>query len=270
MTEHLFQPVNDDHAIDRVEFALTFARAFNAHDLKVVRDHHELWQGDLPRVAEPTVFAFNMGGPNKPVRPEPVAGLEFSFVRPDGSAVWALRLLGNHAAVECTRYSRWAKVWGAAQRYLESVVNVFSYQEPPNPIANVALTVVDVFTTEAAAYDLSALLQEGDLLPAASFKRGVNWHAYSGWFQTGDCRVLHNVNIDSVELPPGPAGTLASVSITHSMVLTRLAIPEVVDREADKVWLSQSMENLHLENKSVVATLVIPALLQRIGLKAFK
>lgn len=269
MTEQLFQPVNDDHAIDRVEFALTFARPFEPTDLDVIRSRHELWRADLPRISEPAIFALNFDGPNKPVRPEPMSGIEFSFVRPDGTSVWALRLIGNQAIVECTRYSRWAKVWGAAQRHLENLLEVLNDQDVPNPIASVSLAVIDAFTVDPATYKLDELLQPGDLVPAAIFSRGLNWHVHAGWFEIANAQqVLHNMNVDSMVRPPGPTGPLASVSILHTMVLARDANSDGVDRAADKGWLAHAMENLHMSNKSLMSALVTPSLLQRIGLKA--
>lgn len=259
-----FQPINDDHAIEQVTFTIGFARPFTEADLAVFRKRHDLWADTLPAMRDPAVFAVQIED-GSAVRVEKAPGVEFAFMRPDGSPVWAMRVLGPEIVVECTRYSRWARVWGAAQRYFGLALDLVSEGEgEPNAMLRTSLVVQDAFKAPADGADLRSLFVNTDLLPEAMFGRGSDWHVNTGWFSDLETlRVLHNLNIDGAG---DVASNIARVRIQHVMTVIRgpADVNETASERRD--WLGKAMDALHLENKALVGRLLQPALLNRIGM----
>jgi hypothetical protein len=260
-----FQPINDDHAIEQVAFTVAFERPFNEADLGHFRRRHDLWADSLPAVREPTGFAVQVEDGNA-FRIERAPGIEFAFVRPDGSAVWAMRIIGAEIIVECSRYSRWARIWGAAQAHLGHALDIVGEGEAANPMVRASLVVQDAFAAPLLDQKLESLFVRSDLLPSAVFSRGANWHAHSGWFADRDAlRILHNLNIDGIG---DDAASVARVRVNHIMTAVRSAASADETASERRAWLGEAMESLHLENKALIGVLLQPDLLDRIGMRA--
>ena len=264
-----FTPINDDHAIEQVVFSLAFGRTFSKEDMSAFRERHGLWSQELPAIREPMAVALAVET-EKNLRFEQAPGLEFAVLRPDGSAVWALRVLGPEIIIECSRYSRWARVWSTAQRFTKAALEIIANLSDPPPLVRASLGVQDAFVAPIGAHDPASLLQHGPLLPEAIFSRGPNWHAHSGWFADASGHtVLHNLNIDAVGALPGAPveGAMARVAILHLLSVTRTDAQASETPDARLLWLDNLMSVLHQQNKSLIGELLIPELSQRIGLR---
>ncbi len=267
-----FEPINDDHAIEQVVFTLSFERPFSNDELAAFRSNHNRWSEDLPAVRDAPGFTMVVG-PDKSLKAEAAPGVEFAFVRPDGSAIWAMRVFGPEIAVECTRYSRWVRVWGAARNHLSTALTLLSERKVPNSLVRATLVVQDAFSSDEENYDLHQLFNASELLPASVFQRGANWHAHTGWFdQIGAGRILHNVNVDAVGGAPfeGPNGSKARVAILHLLSASREPANEIEAAQDRLGWLDATMPVLHDKNKLLMDTLLTRPLADRIGLEGRK
>jgi uncharacterized protein (TIGR04255 family) len=262
-----FAPINDDHAIEQVVFSVAFARPFSADELASFRRNHDRWAEELPAIREPVGFAVAVET-EKTLKVEPAPGVEFAIVRPDGSAVWALRIVGAEIIVECSRYSRWARVWKAAREYLERAFDLVATFDPPSAMVRAALAVQDAFVAPTEGYELAGLLKETALLPSAIFERGLNWHTHTGWFSEleGD-RVLQNVNIDGVGEGAGNA-SMARVAILHVQIAAREGPDSAEPAQRRVEWLDRLMDGMHQQNKILMEQLLATEIIARIGLKA--
>jgi hypothetical protein len=257
-----FQPVNDDHAIEQVVFALAFSRPFQGPDLDVFRQAHFQWAEALPAIREPAGFAIVVDA-GKGVRAQNAPGVEFAFMRPDGTPVWAFRVFGNEIVVECSRYSRWARIWGAASKYLNLAFELVAGLETPANLTGVTHLVQDSFVAPLTDQDVSQLFVRSDLLPNAIFERNADWHSHTGWFADAtNLRVLHNLNVDATS---DQAASAARISVTHLMTVSGESVPGE-GAAAQAAWLEETMTLLHAENKTLMAKLLDPRVLERIGL----
>lgn len=257
------QPINDDHAIEHVTFTIAFQRPLNDSELALFRRRHDLWAELLPAVREPAGYALHVDDAHA-VRFEKAPGVEFAFVRPDGSAVWAMRVLGHEVIIECTRYSRWARVWGAARTHLGHALDLVGESEDANPLVRATLVVQDAFASATADYDLRQVFVDSDLLPGFVFGCGAKWHSHNGWFaDVGDLNVLHNVDFSGIGSETDEGGL---VRIQHRVTAIRQGIVSDETASERRHWLSEAMESLHEENKRLMARVLQPDLLLRIGL----
>ena len=184
--------------------------------------------------------------PNSSLR----SAVQLSHLRPDGTPAWLLRLLGRQLSVECTRYSRWEKVWGAAHRYLEAGLEVIEEQEPSRKIALLGQTFIDTFLAERDDYDLSALLKRESPLADKVFSSGSTWHSHVGWFERLDCLGtnvpwLNQLNLDAVSsLHPGTSQPIKPrVQVTHNQ---ELRLPAPVSLEDAKSELDSRRCKLYI------------------------
>jgi uncharacterized protein (TIGR04255 family) len=261
-----FYPVNDDHAIERVVFAVSFDRAFEEDDIALLRKNHHLWADELPAVREPSSFKIHADTDQK-LHALSAPTLEFAVLRPDGTAIWSLRFIGPEAVVECTRYTRWEKIWGAAHKHFNRVITCLS-QAPARNVTKVGLVVQDAFVTNSGIGETSDVLMQSDLLPAFIFSAGPEWHVHAGRFipceENG--RMLSNLNVDAVVLKQGDGADLRRrISVLH--VLTADRDEEVASGSVSiDAWLTDRMEQFHARNKEILAQLLEPGLIARIGL----
>lgn len=269
-----FVPINDDHAIQSVAFTLFLDNPLTPAEIAAAQDAHERWREDLPAVTPfPGFdFPFPLGGP--PVAPMFGPGVGFSYLRPDGTPAWQLRFHGPTITVECTRYTRWERVWQAAQRYLVAAAEVLGHAGAEHHVGALSLQVLDRFRAEREPYDLRSLLRaDTAYLAPAIFERGTLWHSHLGWFDENDYLglVLNHFNVDSQrEAAGGPGNTETPlvVGLSHLQQLRyktpqRLAdFPGLAGRMLDKAMLRR-----HTANKQLVGSVLTEPVRQRIGLE---
>ena len=261
-----FQPLNDDHAIERVLFSLQFNELFSAPLLAKIRQQHALWADDLPAVREPAGFVFVVD-PSRGPQIEPSAGLEFCVFRPDGSTVWSLQLRAAEAIVECTRYTRWERVSAFAFRQLERMLPIVLSETGLRPV-KASMVVQDAFRTASGEGDVSALLRPASNLPSSVFNRGPSWHCHLGWFEpdSDGVQVLVQLNLDAV-LEGEPSGEQRNrVSLTNAQFVD---YPQDGVRDAPEIlsWFAKRMDALHRRNKDLLLSLLQEQFVEQIGLK---
>jgi hypothetical protein len=147
------------------------------------------------------------------------------------------------------------------------VLEIVDRIQPDVRPASIELTVVDVFVGKSLRYDLAELFKRTSFLAGIVYEQSATWHCNSGWFeQSGNTRVLHNLNVECVEA--GAASALA-VNLRHFQRLylaSDTTIEELLrDSESD---LSAAMQLLHLNNKKIIGEMLADSMAKRIGLGA--
>jgi uncharacterized protein (TIGR04255 family) len=253
--EKTIRPLNDDHAIESVKFAVQFSTALSVRTIRALEAAHDKWRDSLPAVSAADGTIENNG---RQVR---APGVIFAYVRPDSTSTWLMNAFANNLSIECTLYSRWAKVWPEAQAILSKAIKVISESQREIILTAVELTVKDVFVAASHSYELRDLLRESEFSASIIFRSKPVWHSHAGWFEeSGGMRVLNNLDVDAVPRFKGEIG----FNISH---LQRCLIPPperettiIVDRIAD------SMNSLHENNKRMVTHILSDEMLRAIGL----
>jgi uncharacterized protein (TIGR04255 family) len=267
-----FHPVNDDHAIERVAFSITFDREFDEEDIASLRRRHKLWHDDLPALREPTFFRIVLGPDAKPQATSAPAA-EFAVLRPDGSAVWSLRFVGSEVIVECSRYTRWEKIWTLANKQLKKALDVLASPEAqdaaPRKAIKASLVVQDAFVTHQGIGDTAALIKPSSSLPEFIFSTGPQWHVHSGRFiDTEGDGVLSIFNVEAVlqAIPFNDENTLRQrVSMVH-VLSADCAQPVEPNDDVFIKWLGDKMDQFHACNKAMLVELLDEQVAQKIGL----
>lgn len=265
-----FKPINDDHAVQSVAFSMHFDRHLDQRVIQFVQSKHQRWQSDLPAVQMPQMFGFELGPAGAPPKQIAGHGVEFSYLRPDGTPAWQLRFEGSAIVVECTRYTRWERVWQSAKKYLLSAIDVIveSQLQSDVKVSAASLQYTDRFYGNPVGNDFKSLFCENRYLSASVFEFGDVWHTHLGWFdRTSELGpILNNLNIDAkndAALEESPI----IVDILHLQQLRYIEKATLVDflASADMVFDSL-MQLLHLNNKVVICELLELEMKQKIGI----
>jgi hypothetical protein len=178
-----FEPINADHAVESVVLILSLNRILEDREIASVRSGHGIWRADLPAVTSATAMVVRSKSETEPPAPVYTSGIEFSHVRPDGTSAWSLKVVGLQIAVECYRYTRWARVWEQMSRLISSVCDKISEIDKNIEIRSVSLGMTDKFRATKDNYDLSTLISRNEFAPSHIFSAGPLWHNHSGWLQ---------------------------------------------------------------------------------------
>lgn len=263
-----FEPLNSEHAVQTVVFTLIFDRPFEPSTVEGLRSRKDLL-ADLPAVQLPETFALEMAAGSQLPVPRRLQGAQLSHLRPDGTPAWALRLVGNELAVECTRYTRWEKVWGTAHKYLQSGLDVAASEKAPRNLLIVGQTFVDAFVANQEDYDLGSLLKHSPRVAEMIFSAGPTWHNHVGWFEWTEAfgvrsPCLNQLNVDTARIPESAGRGQLRVNISHNQEL-RLQKPVLI--EEGKAQISRLMDALHTNNKKLIKGLLTDKAAVRIGLE---
>jgi uncharacterized protein (TIGR04255 family) len=261
-----FDPLNRDHAVQIVVFTLLFDGAFQPTTLQALRSVKELLI-DLPAVQAPEVFEVEATISGAPTLRR-VQGTQLSHLRPDGTPAWSVRLIGNQLAVECTRYTRWEKVWGVAHKYLQVCLRMLSAEGESRKLLVVGQNFVDAFLANQEDFDVGTLLKRGPMIAEKIFSAGPTWHSHVGWFERSDAygvRIpcLNQLNLDAIRSQDGPTPTL-KITIAHNQ---ELRLQQSVPIEEGDNELDGLMTTLHMHNKRVLKELLTAQMAARIGLE---
>lgn len=272
-----FRPVNDDHAIQSAAFAFGLAKPVQRSTIDHLRLSSGSWRTELPAVETPQLIDVQLNPATGAPRALVNHAVEFSYKRPDGSFVWALRVLGSEIAIETTRYTRWDPTWAKAKSILEGVVSRVAELEKDRgqSVRTASLIFVDVFLASEESPNFSELFESCDELPSGILSRGPLWHCHTGWFVQDELgRVLHNFNVDTKQgSRPNSAGEqerVIEVQITHSQALqfsppTELKVDQLSTFNDN---VHAVMSRMHDANKAMIKSLVKPAVRQKIGIDA--
>lgn len=257
-----FQPLNSDHAVQSAVFTIAFDGIVPSLAVQALGRNRDLI-AELPAVQNPEGVEFNITGAAVTPAQRRITGVQLAHLRPDGTPAWALRMLGQELAVECTRYTRWAKIWETANRYLSAGLDVLRTGDKARKIAVFGHVVVDQFVANREDYDLRELFRENRFLASNSFVAGPAWHNHVGWFEPvahGSPAWLNQLNLDGVRDPN--TGKLI-VQITHNQEMRfSSGLPIATLGSA----LTDAMNTLHANNKRVLYEILATAMAKQIGL----
>lgn len=263
-----FKPINDDHAVQSVAFSIIFEKSLGQGVIQDVQSQHHLWLPDLPAAQTPQIFGIEFG----PAGAVPMKGhgIEFSYLRPNGTPAWQLRFDGNMATIECTRYTRWERVWEMGQRHLLTLLKAITESglAEDASVAAISLNYLDQFVGKPAENDFAALFVNSAHLPSAIFDFGDIWHTHSGWFdKMSDLGpILNNLNVDT-NFAADKEGRPVVAGIMHLQQLRyaqKLSLKEFAGSHAHV--FDGVMKVLHDKNKSLIASLLVPEMGNRIGI----
>jgi hypothetical protein len=265
-----FTPANSDHAITGVTFILEFNRSAEVgavSKLSQAKVQAELpWIEALPAVT--SIPAMSVGvGPAGQVLSQ-YQCTQFAYVRPNGQPIWLMRIGVDEIRVECSQYTRWAKIWGAAETYLGQAFSQLRSEDTGLCVNRITLQVTDKFVGAAAGYDLSLLIRDQRMLGRVPFENGDLWHVFLGWFENESWgSVLNNLNVQAsgegkVEAPVPIATEPFFVSVLHhqqARPLTPLG--------DDLSMMSFVMSFMHEQNKRTLQRLLADEPLKAIRLQ---
>lgn len=240
-----FEPINEDHAVQVVEFSLTLNRQVTEDDVRnIVRTHRSVVD-DVPAVG-----GLASGD----------VGIELSYRRPNGTSIWAVSLFDDVIQVECSRYTRWDKVWTTARRLIAFTANACVMTVAETKFGRPRLAVTDKFLPVTSDAQLQELFQPGPLLPESLFSRGRAWHCNQGWFEMleRDDRILHQLNLAGkgelhFELGAMEPKQRFVVSVEH---VQEYRSQYASWSDDDTEWLDAQMKGMHINNKEVLRNLV--------------
>jgi uncharacterized protein (TIGR04255 family) len=271
-----FLPVNDDHAVANCQFAVGLSRSLSGGTIQALLAAHPGWMQTMPAIASGTAddMVADAITPLKPPRSK--NALLSAFMRPDGSATWALRIFCNQIDLACTRYTRWDPTWDVAKSVMAQVLSVVSKAEKDVRVSSVALKVVDHFLAREG-YSLDELFKSDSWLVSKVFGVGDYWHSHLGWFEReGADRILNQVDFDAQErvatVTDGQPDTRINIAFTHT--LQHRFSSESQDSASDLTpeanqmsAVERSMIMLHNRNKAMLLDVLQPKMAARIGLR---
>ena len=221
------------------------------------------WFARLPAasVIQPMLFKSPLG----PVQ-QSQPGVHFAYLMPNGDPVWSMKIVADEIRVECSQYTRWAKIWSYARELITQAHDKLREADSTPLVDRVTLQVVDSFVGAGSGYDARELLRENGRLGSVPFASGDLWHVFCGWFAQRDWgRILNNLNVQAKGQHPASPGQIDrepyTVSITH-MQKALLATP----LSSDLHKIDSVMEFLHLENKAALASVLNDNALSQIGM----
>lgn len=258
-----FAPLNDDHSIERVSFALAFRNPFRPDSVANVEQAHDKWRDALP--ATSGIINVPNQARNGVVN---TPGILFSFLKPNGESTWSMEFSKNEIRVDCYLYSRWEKVWGAAFEYITSALHAASDELRTNELVNVELLVRDVFFANSEQYDLGDFFGNLKYVAPILFKSGPLWHCNTGWFENiaDQHKVLHNLNLDARSTSNAERPVV--ISIEHKLI-DLVQTQNSADKKSNNIlnYINLMMGDLHKRNKFLLANLLNSNLREKIGLE---
>ncbi|XHC10657.1 TIGR04255 family protein [Labrenzia sp. ac12] len=267
-----FEPINDDHAIDTVAFSVFFVAPLSAGAINALMMNKAAWVDDLPHERRDTIQSFDMSQGGAGVgRIQELPAVEYSYLRPDGRPVWALKTDISSISVLNTTYTRWEKVWPKSERILRAALGAMSAYKNLPAVSEITFEVRDAFVCKNVDYDIASLINlEAEEIASFCEKAGALWHQHTGWFQEldEDYTVLNQLNIDSVDARGLRQEERNIVSIKHMQRL-RPAVPLTLNQilDADKLKLEEQIISLHGRNKELLNKLLTADMANRIGLR---
>lgn len=262
-----FKPIGERHAIEEVVFLVAFSRAFSAIEIDRVVEKHELWKSELPKLARPQVIQVSFGVESDPDvgPPPPVAPAAFQSFKRDGSLDWQVKVENNLLSVNCLTYSRWDAVSRQARSLLEKIIPLLADQT--NRALSVGLQYIDTFlwSGDLEAYNADGLFNRKSGFFSDKFMPvGPYWHFHQGEYDYIDesppKRILERVHLDAVM-----ADNLPRVRIDTMLRSDFAAGSDAADKSfRDEVF--KELEDLHIRNKKVLATVISEELQNKISL----
>ena len=266
-----FQPKSGGHAIVEVVFGLSLARDLNPAELEVLAKSHDQWRDDLPRLARGKVIQLVLGdnpAAQSVQMPQPLAGVVFERLKPDGNLEWRLRADEKALYVNCLDYSGWSTVWPRVRDYLSRASEAIVATD--NAVQGLMLQYVDVFewSTEPDQYRLDELLsRESSFLPSTLWDKGPFWHLHQGWYRYENIpapgRLLERIHLDGVV---DNDGTPTIRMDTYLNLELEKSIERAAFFDSSNPIGDQLFDQLHDLNKGLLRSYITLDIAKRIGL----
>lgn len=266
-----FAPVNSDHSVTSASFNLVLSEGVPTSFLNDLKRDASAWTQHLPAMKEPKGFLVHLTE-DGPTTVEHV-GLEFAFLRPDGRAAWAFRILNNTIMVECGRYTRWESVFSQVTQHLAPFLDRWQDKWPQARLNQVQVVMRDSYLWfgDRATYDLGQLLVPGDFTAPRIFDVGPVWHCNTAWFEADDGGdTLNALNLSSVHSDElcQARDAAAHVQISHALDFRRhegLPISAETRANFDEQF-ANVCRGMHARNKELLSQILVEDMAHKIGL----
>lgn len=265
------KPKNSNNAIEAAQFVVVLQQPLHEETIKKINVALDTVIDKLPGV-QPSMqqgFVVQFGGMmNSPFNEV----LRFSSAR-NGAHEWRVQVMGNLVQVSCLKFDDFAAVWQDAESYLRLVL---AQVDASAVVQEVGYQVVDKFEYDegmsADDYDMAELFQaDCPYLTPQSWKSGLLWHVYQGWFAPHDenTKLLHQLNVSNTDIAPQRIGCIIDHRVAaRSSTDKTLTVGALLAQEpGSPEMLNNLFTAFHRENLGVISTLLTPAKLQTIGMK---
>lgn len=269
-----YLPYSGNHSIQEAVVAIHFRGTFDSEAVGRAQSNAQDELKDVfPRSGAIHQLRVNQTGQGVVVQesgPPRLAGFELSKVKPDAKPARVLRFVESMLTVNFLEYQDWESALDDSLRYIRTTLSPLTLVE--NPVMAFSLRYIDRYTFDGPPDEPRAemLLRKGCVYIAERcFEGGALWHCHSGWFEpynTGD-RILNQLNVGSAIVDQAP-----TVTVDHNAIC-QLATPrqtiESLFQSSEKVaGLEKVLNNLHRQNGTILRDMLVPDMLQRIGMEA--
>ena len=271
MAEYL--PFADKNSIQEVQINLLFPANFEQQSIQTARGvvQAELSES-LPRSAEVRggAIQINLSNPEEPVPsyvPSDIMGFSLTKVQGNAQPAQSVTLTGNLLLVGFNEYEAWEKTREATSKYISTVASALPLVQ--NPVIALGLRFVDRYTFDGPPDDARAEFLMNSQSPHVApqvFKAGSAWHCNTGWFDLNwTDRILHNLNMASNLVDLSSTVTIDHQATIH-LGVPRQSVQTLFDPPGDQTGLMPALDHLHEGNKEILKEILLPAMLNKIGL----
>lgn len=266
------RPYTDKHGIKSVVFALELVGAISAETLVAIKDGDAgaTLKKSLPRVQEQRSIVLNFPmapsgfNPGVDQTTQPLTGLQYDLIKPDGSTEWAVSIQQSMILITCGNYERWKAISEKAREFLKTIVPYLG----EIVVATVGLQYVDEFysTVPKEQFKLSGLFSSTSrYIPQNIVGCNGPCHSHHGFFDTLEqplARILNNINVNVLE--ETAAFRIEVVGAHRCMLRTQIGLNDIALLQPEgtigAVW-----EKLHTHNKKIIGDMLIDEVKQAIN-----
>lgn len=261
------KPVSGAHAIEVMALAVEWSAPLSREVLLKAQALHDAVpaiRDFVPRKEQLRGVRVQIGDSGTSVATTEHEGAQWSRHRADGQVTWAVNVGPEFLACNCMEYGRWLTVKPKALDLLMPVVELVRAEGVQ--VQAVGLQYQDAFRVYGGRpREMSTALfaTESRWLTPHVFEVDGPWHVHQGWFSSSKAgRLMHNaVNIDAIAEPDC---MLYRINGQHRLLAKGSANSDHHPIEVTDI--SQSLEDLHHQNKKVLWELLSGQVSAQIGL----
>jgi uncharacterized protein (TIGR04255 family) len=266
-----FAPIHEDNAIERIIFVAISDTPLSRQAVERSSLRKRLRQ-ELPAASNAQLIEQTQNADGT-VTNHAFDGIEFSFVRPDATPIWTLRILGRQVIVECTRYTRWDKIWPRARGYIADALTLTLQAKKDAKLISFQISYQDRFHPNSDEIDYTTLLKSSPFLSSFLKESGRMWHQHLGWFDSFEqTAVLNNLNIDvqssNLEEWKTQGRGNISVSISHLQELKAASTDVEAFISSQSVNIDAVANRMRIRNKEIMESLLVEEMQGQISLYA--
>jgi uncharacterized protein (TIGR04255 family) len=270
-----FLPVGDGNAIDSIAFVVHLSRSLSPDEVNALFSLQDRLKTEFPRFDAVNEVSMQLASPETQAQSViRTAGVQMQRFLQSGKPEWLLKAANSELVVSCTAYTRWAEVWGRANRLFSEIAGLLS--ERTLHCTAVTMQVVDRFES---AYERSMTYQMSDVFTDAcpyitthARESGPQWHVYQGWFENAsfenqnEARVLNVLNLTSAIV-----GNKLNAVVDHTLqaqFFDRILDPsqQLQIGPSTLSHIGKAFEALHTKNKTVLQNTLAANQLNAIGM----